>query len=222
MRYIRAFFAMEIHRRISRVIRLVVTVAPRLIFRLETFQARPAFDHRPVHCEMFVRQQLFAACQIQHRREELFGDFPSQQAVAVLAERGGVPDHIVHVQPDEPAKQHVVGQLFHQHPLAAHRVKHLQQQRSQQPLRRYRRSPYPRIQLVKLRRQLLEDFIRHLSTRAQWMIRRHSLLWRNVTVHARLLFVVSPHSVPPSLALDQIIVDRDQSAGRMFSFSAAC
>jgi len=36
------------------------------------------------------------------------------------------------------------------------------------------------------------------------------------------LFVVSPHSAPPSLALDQIIVDRDQAAGRMFSFSAAC
>jgi hypothetical protein len=34
--------------------------------------------------------------------------------------------------------------------------------------------------------------------------------------------VVSPHSVPPSLALVQIIVDPDQSAGRMFSFSAAC
>jgi hypothetical protein len=37
-----------------------------------------------------------------------------------------------------------------------------------------------------------------------------------------LLFVVSPHSVPPSLALDQIIVDHHQLAGRMFSFSAAC
>lgn len=35
-------------------------------------------------------------------------------------------------------------------------VKHLQQQRPQQPLRRNRRSPYARIQLVKLRRQLPE------------------------------------------------------------------
>jgi hypothetical protein len=37
-----------------------------------------------------------------------------------------------------------------------------------------------------------------------------------------LLFIVSPHSVPPSLALDQIIVDQEQLARRMFSFSAAC
>jgi len=36
------------------------------------------------------------------------------------------------------------------------------------------------------------------------------------------LFGVSTHSVPPSLPLDQIIVDRDLIAGRMFSFSAAC
>jgi hypothetical protein len=34
--------------------------------------------------------------------------------------------------------------------------------------------------------------------------------------------VVSPHSVPPSWTLGQIIVDRDLPVGRMFSFSAAC
>src|SRR6266403_2203219 len=49
----------------------------------------------------------------------------------------------------------------------------LQQQRAQQPLRRDRRAPYSRIQLVKAWRQLLEDFIGHLTHRAQGMIRRH-------------------------------------------------
>src|SRR6266496_2974224 len=213
MRFIRAFLAMEVHRRIAWVIRLVVTVTPRLILRLETFQARPALDHGSIHGEMFVRQQLFGARHIKHRREELFGDFTLQQAIAVLAESGRVPNLVVHVQAHEPAEQHVVLQLLHQHPFAAHRVKHLQQQRPQQPLRRDRRSPHPRIQLVKSRRQLLKDFIRHLANRAQWMIRRHSLLRRYVAVHARLLFVVSPHSVPPALALDQIIVDQDLVAG---------
>src|SRR5258706_7197473 len=222
VRLIRTFLPMEVYRRIARVIRLVVVAALRLILRLKTFQAGPPFDHRAVHREMFVRQELFGARQLQHCREELFRDFPSQQSVAVLAERGCIPNLVVHVQADEPAEQHVVLQLLHQHPFAAHRVEHLQQQRAQQPLRRDRRAPDSRIQLVKARRQLLEDFIGHLTHWAQGMIRRHSFLWRNVTVHACLQFVVSPHSVPPSLALDQIIVDRDLFEGKMFSFSAAC
>src|ERR1041384_4326382 len=54
MRFIRAFLPMEVYRRIARVIRLIVVAALRLILRLETFQARPAFDQRAVHREMLV------------------------------------------------------------------------------------------------------------------------------------------------------------------------
>src|SRR5215471_11067514 len=118
-----------------------------------------------------------------------------------------------------PTKQQVVLQLLHQHPFTAHRVKHLQQQGSQQPLGRDRRSARPRIQLVKARRQLLKDLISHLPHGPQRMIRRHSLFRHDVAVHRTLVFVFSPHSVPPSLTLDQIIVDRDLRAGNLFSFS---
>src|SRR5215216_636000 len=44
MRFIRAFLAMEVHRRIARIIGLVIAVALRSILRLETFHARPTFD----------------------------------------------------------------------------------------------------------------------------------------------------------------------------------
>src|SRR5215212_2252183 len=86
MRFIRAFLPVEVYRRIARVIRLIVVAALRLILRLETFQTGPAFNHGAVHGEMFVRQQLFITGQLEYRREELFGDFPTQQAVPVLAE----------------------------------------------------------------------------------------------------------------------------------------
>jgi hypothetical protein len=66
MCFIRAFLPMEVHRRIAGVIRLVVIAAFRFILRLETFQARPAFDRRAVHREMFVRQEFFGARQLQH------------------------------------------------------------------------------------------------------------------------------------------------------------
>jgi len=58
-----------------------------------------------------------------------------------------IPDGVVHVQTHEPTEQQVIVELFHQQPLAAHRVQRLQQERSQQLLRRDRRPPGFRIQL---------------------------------------------------------------------------
>jgi hypothetical protein len=70
---------------------------------------------------MLIGQEFFGARQFEHSREELFRDFSAQQAIPVLAEGGGIPNLVVHIQPDEPVKQHVVLQLLHQHPFAAHR-----------------------------------------------------------------------------------------------------
>src|SRR5439155_23720436 len=83
----------------------------------------------------------------------------------------------------------------HQQPFAAHAVEHLQQQRSQQLLRRDRRPPLPRVKLIELRRQLYKHCIRNLTYRSQWMLLWHSLLWREVTEHSRLLQIVSAHLV---------------------------
>jgi len=73
--------------------------------------------------------------------EEGFGNVAIEQAFAVLGKHGHVPDAVIHVQTHEPAEQQVVVELFHQHPFAAHRVQRLQQERSQQLLRRDRRRP---------------------------------------------------------------------------------
>ena len=68
-----------------------------------------------------------------------------QQPVPILGEHRRVPDRVIHVQADKPAEQQVVVQLLHQHPLAANRVQHLQQQGPQQLLRRNRRPPDRRV-----------------------------------------------------------------------------
>ena len=86
--------------------------------------------------------------------KELGRDIAVEQPVAVLAEHGRIPHRIVRRQPDEPAEQQVVVELLHQLPFRAHRVERLQQQRSQQPLRRDRRPAFARIQLVERPRQV--------------------------------------------------------------------
>jgi hypothetical protein len=49
-------------------------------------------------------------------------DVAIEQAIAILGERGWRPHGIVPIEADKPAKQQVVFELIHQHPLAAHRI----------------------------------------------------------------------------------------------------
>jgi len=92
----------------------------------------------------------------QDRRQETARDVAFQQPIAVLREHRHVPDRRVHGQTDEPAKQHVVGDLLHQLPFRADREQSLQQQRPQQFLRWDRRPPGVRIDPRKRRRQPLQ------------------------------------------------------------------
>jgi hypothetical protein len=66
-------------------------------------------------------------------RDDIFkegpGDVALQQPIPILGKRGRHPYGIVHRQAHKPAKQQVVLELLHQHPLAAHRIQHLEQQR---------------------------------------------------------------------------------------------
>ena len=55
--------------------------------------------------------------------------------------------------------------------------------------------PHVRVQLRKLRGHFLQDLIHHLADRPQRMVRRHSLLWRNVAEHSFLLIIVPAHSL---------------------------
>ena len=69
------------------------------------------------------------------------------------------------------------------------RLKHLQQQRAQQPLRRNRWAPRRRIQALEDPVQIPERRIRHQPDRPQRMILGYSLLRRNIAEHRRLLVV---------------------------------
>jgi hypothetical protein len=97
---------------------------------------------------VLVREQIPIACLLEHGLEEGFGNVPIEQALTALGEHGHIPDGVIHVQAHEPAEQQVIVELFHQQSFAAHRVQRLQQQRPQQLLRRYRRSPSFGVQLV--------------------------------------------------------------------------
>src|SRR6266487_2540829 len=190
MRFVRAFLAVKVHCRITRIIRGRFVL---LILRLETFQTGRCFQQGAVNGEVLITEQFVPPRLVQHTGKELLGDVPAQQPLTILREGGRVPHAVVHVQSHEPAKEHVIVQFFHQQPLAAHAVEHLQQQRPQQLLRRDRWPPRSRIKLIELRRQLPEHRVRNLSYRSQWMVLWYSLLWREVTVHSRLLQIVSAH-----------------------------
>jgi hypothetical protein len=70
---------------------------------------------------MLAREQRLDLRIDQHGRQEVAGDIAIQQAIAVFGEHRYVPHRRVHRQPDEPAEQHIVGDLLHQLPFRADR-----------------------------------------------------------------------------------------------------
>jgi hypothetical protein len=71
----------------------------------------------------------------QHDGQEARCHLARQQPVAVLGEGGGVPDRVVHAEPDEPSEQQVEVDPLDQLAFRANGVEGLQQHRPQQPLR---------------------------------------------------------------------------------------
>jgi hypothetical protein len=61
-----------------------------------------------------------------------------------------VPDRIIDAEPDEPAEQQIEVEPLHQLPLRADRIERLQQQRTEQFLRRDRRPADPAIQALEV------------------------------------------------------------------------
>ena len=114
-------------------------------------------------------------------------------------------------EPDEPAKEHVVVQLFHQHPLAADGIEHLQQDSPPQPLGSNRRSSHLRVQLVKARQQLVQDLVDHLANRPQRVIGRDPLLLRDIQPHPSVVTVVSAPGPRPPSSFDDYAVAASQA-----------
>src|SRR6266568_4314711 len=97
----------------------------------------------------------------------------------------------------EPAKQEIVVELLHQLALRAEAVEHLQEQGTQQLLRRDRWPALMRIEFAKAMAQLLQDLANELAYLAQRMIRRNPLLRPNVREKAALILEPSAHLTLP-------------------------
>src|SRR5947209_19631952 len=166
---------MKVDTRIARIIWRGLRVVS---FALETLGSGPGLEQRAIDGKMFVREQALGIRLLEHRVEKALRDLAHQQTLAILGEDGHVPDPIVEVEPDKPAKQEVVVELLHQQPLAAHRVQYLQEQRAQQLLRRNRRPPITGVDRVEAPRRVLERGLHHYPAGAQRLIFRYSLLCR--------------------------------------------
>src|SRR5713226_8395801 len=190
MRLVRPFLTVKVHRRIPRIVRRVfITVAS----LLETLQSCRRLNKGPVHCEVFIAEQAVSPRSLKHSGEKLLGNIALQTPFAVLTKCRRIPNVVVHTQPNEPAEQHGVVELFHQHPLASHAVQYLKEQRSKQLLGCDRRSPGIRIQLLKPWRKINEDLIHQLADRTKRMILRNSLFGRDVAELSVLMKIVSSH-----------------------------
>src|SRR5579864_5131404 len=106
MRCIRAALAVEVNRRIVRIIRWLVR--GRLIFRLETLQTGGSFDQRAVNREVLTAQQPTSVRLLNDRIEELLGDLVLQQSLAVLRERRTIKYWLNQVHTQEPAIQELI------------------------------------------------------------------------------------------------------------------
>jgi hypothetical protein len=127
--------AMKVHARIAGIIRRSLAL---VAFALEAFVPGPRLDQRTVNRKMLVREQAAGTRLLDHRAEKALRHLALKQPLAVLGEHRHVPHRIVDAQAHEPAEQEIVIELLHQHPLTAHRIQHLHQQRAQQLLRRDR------------------------------------------------------------------------------------
>src|SRR5450755_4541436 len=125
-----------------------------LVFRSEAFVARPCFDQCPVDRKMVFAQVARCARLLENCAKELLGDVTVEKALAVLGEHRYVPYGVVHVETNEPAVEHIIIELLHHHPLAANRIEYLQQQRSQEALRRNRGPAPKRVDFGELARDL--------------------------------------------------------------------
>src|SRR5579872_6970586 len=103
-------------------------------------------------------------------------------------------DRFVHLEAYEPAKQDVVVELLHEQPLAANRIKDLEQLGAEEPLGWNRRAPHRRIQAVEFPRHVAQDLVHEGPNPPERVIARNALFRGHVAEHPIGLLVVSTHS----------------------------
>ena len=93
MRLIAAPFSMEVDRRVPRIVRRFLST---VVLGSETLQASPRLDQRTVHCEVLVADQLSLPGFGQHLIEKPARHLAINEPLAVLTERGRIPNRLIH------------------------------------------------------------------------------------------------------------------------------
>src|SRR5664279_4401054 len=168
MRHVRALLAAKIP-----AIPFVVAA----ILSPKTLLRGPGFDQGSIDREMLVRQERLHLRVVQKLRHKLLKHIAVLQPFAVLREGRRVPYGVVWGKPDEPAIQKVVVELLHQLPFRADPIEDLQQQGTQQLLRRDRWASLTRIKLSEADAEFLQHRSNEPPDLPQRMPRRHPCLW---------------------------------------------
>ena len=114
-----AALAVEVHRRVARVIGRFTRTG---ILALEALERSPRLDQGPVDGEVFVREQLPRTRLRHHCPKEFIRHRVFQQPRAVARKSRVVEAWLAHIHVEEPAKQQVVIELLTKHAFAAHRI----------------------------------------------------------------------------------------------------
>ncbi len=181
MRCVRALLAPKIDLGIApaRLVRRRL-IGPSFVLRAEALHAGPRLDQGAVDREVVARQEPIYRWPRQDRSEELRCDVTIQQPVTVLRKARSVPHPIIDAEPDEPSERQVEIEPLHHLALGANAVKHLQQQRAQQLLRRDRGAADVGIDRLELTAECRQRFVHDLTDRSQWVTRGHPLLKVNI------------------------------------------
>ena len=191
----------------------------RAVLRPEALHRSPCVKQRAVYREVIARQKPLHLRQRQQSGQEIVRHIGLEQPVPVLREYRCVPHVIVDRQPDEPAEQKIVVDLFHQLPLRAYREERLQQRCPQQVFGRDRGTPGMGIKLLEAPRQSRQHLIHQRPNGPQRMVRRDPLLQPDIRKKPLRSSLLAAHSKsPPSLLNNGITI----GSCRRESFSAAC
>ncbi len=177
-----------------------------IVFALEALVRGPGFDERAVHAEVLVAGKPPPLGAELDALEEGTGEVFVEQAFAVGAEGGVVPDFVLDVQAHEPAVQQVVVDRFDQLALAADGEQDLQQQGLEQHLRRHRGAAPAGVHRVELAVHRRQQRIDCGAQFAQRVCRRYPLFKADVAEHRPLEVLVASHR--PRLGCSPMASDR--------------
>jgi hypothetical protein len=168
--------------------RILLTIDP-----LQGGVRRPGLQQRAVHGEVVVTEERFDLGSTHQLLQEQPHDVVIEQPIAVLGERGRVPDRIIRAEAHKPAEQQVVVELLQQQPLGSDPVKRLQQRGQQQLLRRNRWSSFQGIQPAEGWIEPIKRLIRQLANPPERMAARDPILNRDVGEQGAAALLLASH-----------------------------